>query len=108
MSLALQIEDVNNLEENALTSAFHGDIGNFLEAEERLEGAAPGSFLTYSINHQNYCSAVWKTGKIVHNPFRWDASGAWHNSALVLYSTHIELLDHLVDGQKPIPFYCNN
>ena len=108
MSLALQIEEVNSLEENTLASAFHGDIEHFLHAEEKLEGATPGSFITYSINHHNYCSAVWKNGKVVHNPFRLDASGTWQNSALTLYATQADLLDHLVDSQKPIPFYSNN
>jgi hypothetical protein len=110
MSFALQIkeEEISSLEGNILTSAFHGDIENFLQAEEKLEGATPGSFLTYSINHQNYCSAVWENGKVVHNPFRWDASGAFTNASLVLYATHMDLLDHLVNGQTPVPFYSNN
>jgi hypothetical protein len=108
MSLALQIEEANSLEENTLASAFHGDIENFLHAEEKLEGAAPGSFITYSIQNQNYCSAVWKNGKIVHNPFRLDASGVWMNSGVIIYATQADLIDHLVDGQNPIPFYSNN
>ena len=108
MSLALQIEEeVSSLEKNLLTAAFYGNIESFLHAEKKLEGQAPGTFMTYSINHHNYCSAVWENGKVVHNPFRWDASGMYTNGGACHYPTQSDLLDHLLNGQQPIPFYSN-
>ena len=102
MSAAIQ-----TFEKNILASAFHSDVLSFADAENKLEGTAPGSFLTFSFNQQNYCSAVGRDGKILNNPFRLDASGLWYNFNVTPYETEMDLLNHLVDGQEPIPFYSD-
>ena len=102
MSAAIQ-----TFEKNILASAFHSDVLSFADAERKLEGTAPGTFLTFSFNQQNYCSAVGRTGKILNNPFRLDASGLWFNFGALPYETELDLLNHLVDNQEAIPFYSD-
>ncbi len=103
--MCIQAKFIENNEKNILTTAFHDDVHNFEQAELKLKGQPSGSFLTFSANGQNFCSAVGKSGEIRHNPFRWDVSGEWYNGAPASYSTEIDLLDHLVDGQHPNPIF---
>jgi len=90
-------------EMSILTSAYHAFIKNFAQAEQQLQGCAPGTFVTFSVDGKNFCSAVKKDGTIQHKPFRWDVSGGWYNGSPTCYATEMDLLDHLVDGQSPIP-----
>lgn len=103
--MCIQTQFIQSPEKNIFTSAFHADIYSFSEAEQKLKGTVPGTFLTFSLNSQNFCSVVGKSGEFRHNPFRWDVSGGWYNGSPTLYATELALLDHLVDGQYPIPFY---
>lgn len=105
MSLAIKIEEENTIEQNILTSAFHANVENFFHAEEILKGAKPGSFITYSIKEQNFCSAVARDGRVMHNGFRFHTAGYWQNYGLKTYKTYLDLLDHLVDGQEPLPVH---
>jgi hypothetical protein len=107
MSIALTIEDTYSTEKSIFTIAFHADVDTFLKATQKIAHAQPGSFLTFSINHQNYCAAVGKNGEVILNPFRWDVSGRWANGGgggAPCYNTEMDLLNHLVDNQAPIPF----
>lgn len=88
-------------EKNVFTMAYHKDVHNIEDAEKKLAGKAPGTFLTFSADNQNFCSAVGKNGKIRHNGFRWDVAGGWRNYSPAFYETETDLLDHLVDGQIP-------
>ena len=100
--MCIQTQFIQNNEKTIFTVAFHSDVRNFAEAEQKLKGQAPGTFLTFSANEQNFCSVVRENGTFLHNPFRWDVSGAWYNGAPIAYATEISLLDHLVEGQYPI------
>ncbi len=103
--MRIQAQFVQNNEKSILTAAFHADVKDFAGAEAKLAGQPSGSFLTFSVNGQNYCSAVGKSSEIRHNPFRWDVSGNWYNGAPEAYATEMELLNHLVDGAYPNPVY---
>ena len=103
--MCIQTQFIQNTEKNILTVAFHANIHSFAEAELLLKGKVPGTFLTFSTNGQNFCSAVLKNSEMRHNPFRWDVSGGWYNGSPALYTTEIALLDHLVDNEHPSPLY---
>ena len=103
--MCIPAQFMQNSEKNILTAAFHADVFSFVQAEQKLKGQPSGSFLTFSVNGQNFCSAVGKANEIHHNPFRWDVSGNWYNGAPTAYSTELALLDHLVNGEYPNPIY---
>ncbi|MBS0627983.1 MAG: hypothetical protein JSS09_07215 [Verrucomicrobia bacterium] len=103
MCIPLQINKHN--EKSVFTLAFHEDVQTFEQATQKLKGKMPGTFLTFSANGQNFCSAVDQNGEAFHNPFRWDVSGSWYNYSPTAYATEEALLDHLVSGQTPIPLY---
>jgi len=103
--MCIPLELSQNVEKSVLTQAFHPDVKNFQQAESKLAGKIPGTFLTFSAKGQNFCSAVGKDGKVLNNPFRWDVSGGWYNYSAILYPTEKALLDHLVEDQDPIPLY---
>jgi hypothetical protein len=104
MSAQYQLSDIKNSEKSIFTLAFHPNIRSAAKAKKQLENAAPGTFLTFSVRRKNYCAAVGRDGEVFVNVFRWDASGAWYNFSMTPYETEMDLLDHLVDGQEPIPF----
>lgn len=101
------LDEVKCNEKSVLTTAFHADVLTFLDAARKLQGAPAGTYITFSVNQQNYCSAVGRTGEIITSPFRWDASGVWFNTGKTPYETERDLLDHLVDDQEPLPLYPN-
>lgn len=103
--MCIQAKFIQNAEKSILTVAFHANVHSFAEAEQILDQKNPGTFLTFSTNDQNFCSAVGKNKEFHHNPFRWDVSGGWYNGSPARYATEMDLLDHLVDGQHPIPLY---
>lgn len=105
MSLSIKLENTRSNEKSILTMAFHADVHTPIEANIKLEGAAPGSFLTFSTDGRNYCAVVERAGKVSINPFRWDVSGVWYNGGFEPLETEMDLLAHLVKGQEPIPFY---
>ncbi len=104
MLVNLKIEDARLNEKNPLTVAFHADVQNSSEAELKLANAPVGSFLTFSNNKRNYCSAVWENGEIVTNPLHWNVSGLWENGTGGPFLTLEDLLAHLVNGLTPIAF----
>lgn len=101
--MCIQALTLENGEASFLTIAFHADITNCEQAERKLFGKPAGSFLTFSVNGSNFCSAVDASGSVRHNPFRWDVSGCWYNGSPKAYATEAELLNHLVDGCNPCP-----
>jgi hypothetical protein len=108
MSLSLQLENIKCNEKSVLTMAFHPDVQTSAAAKIKLANATPGSFLTFSANGNNYCAVVDPSGEISINPFRWDVSGVWFNGGADPLATEMDLLDHLVKGQEPIPFFCDS
>ena len=103
--MCIQAQFIQDNEKSILTMAFQAEVRSFAEAEVLLAEKAPGTFLTFSVSGQNFCSAVGKNGEMRHNPFRWDVSGGWYNGSPALYATELDLLDHLVAGQHPTPLY---
>ncbi len=101
--MCIQAQFIQSNEKSILTLAFHANVHSFAEAEQILAGRTPGTFLTFSANEQNFCSAIGEKEEMRHNPFRWDVSGGWYNGSPARYATEMALLDHLVAGQNPIP-----
>jgi len=87
---------------NVFSAAFHADVHSEAEAQSKLEGHAPGTYLTFSVQKQNFCASVGHDGQLVVKPFGWLASGFWFNGALATFATEFDLLSHLVDGQIAI------
>lgn len=104
MSAIVKLSEQIVSDHSILSSAFCASVLSFEDAAKKLKNAAPGTYLTFYIHTQNYCAAVGKNGNVVFNPFTWLASGEFFNGCGPRYPTPEALLDHLVDGQRPIPY----
>lgn len=105
MSIVVKLKNNKQEDNNVFSVAFHADVQSDAQAAVKLTGQTPGTYLTFSVQKQNYCAAVNQNGQVIVNPFRWDASGHWFNGTGGPFETELDLLNHLVKGQVAIALY---
>ncbi|MBM3198841.1 MAG: hypothetical protein FJZ58_06265 [Chlamydiae bacterium] len=105
MSIVVKLTSQKQEDKNVFSAAFHADVQSEAQAAAKLAGHAPGTYLTFSTQKQNFCAAVSHDGEIIVNPFRWEASGFWFNGTGGPFANELDLLDHLVKGQIAVALY---